>query len=458
MRKNNFLSMNYDSIYYNSPVWLQNVMCDVRGYQLKRERFGKVFRKKLAEYESRNEWSYEQMCDFRDQKLRRMVLHCYRTVPYYKRLFDDGGINPENIKYLDDLKALPILTKAEVMSHLGDFISSDYKDFRLMTDSTSGSTGSSLIYTILPENMAEIWAVWWRYRHRLGITEDIWQADFGSKVIVPQKQNRPPYWRICHPLKQVKFSTFHGNSETYQYYFEEINRKKLAWIHGYPSCIVPFASFIIEKHLHFDHCINYVTTGGENLYDYQRKILLDAFGCAPRTHYGLTECVANFSERKDGICEVDEDFAAVEFVKADDLYRIIGTNLMNFAMPLLRYDTSDLALVEGKIGKQGRIVKFVDGRSGDAIFFPDGRRIGSFSALFTETTHILEAQIHQAKDYSITIRFVPKDEDWQTDIESVEKKFRDRIGYSLPVSFEKIEKVERTRNNKLRYVISEVQP
>ena len=256
----------------------------------------------------------------------------------------------------------------------------------------------------------------------------------------------------------MKFSTFHGNSDTYRFYFDEINRKKLTWIHGYPSCIVPFASYMIENNLHFDHQINFVTTGGENLYEYQRKILKEAFGCTPRTHYGLTECVANFSERENGICEVDEDFAAVEFVKDDDLYRIIGTNLMNYAMPLLRYDTSDLAMIDGSIGQQGRIVKFVDGRSGDAVFFPDGKRIGSFSALFTETTHIKEAQIYQAKDYSITIRFVPTDEKWRSDIENVEKKFRDRIGHSLPIKYERVSKLARTKNNKLRYVISEVQP
>ena len=450
--------MDLDTLYNNSPIWLQNLMCGLKGSQLKRERFGDDFKHKLAEYESRNNWSYDQMCDLRDRKLQQMVMHCYNTVPYYRQLFDDGGINPKRIKHLDDLAQLPILHKSEVMNNLSAFISSDYRNAVLLTDTTSGSTGSSLIYRILPENMAEIWAVWWRYRHRLGIRDTTWQADFGSKVIVPQKQNHSPYWRICRPLKQVKFSTFHGNQDTYHYYFEEINKKKLTWIHGYPSCIVPFASFMIENHLEFDHQLEFVTTGGENLYDYQRNILKNAFRCEPRTHYGLTECVANFSERKDGVMEVDEDFAAVEFVKADDLYHIIGTNLMNYAMPLLRYDTSDLAQVDGEVGKQGRIVKFVDGRSGDAIFFPDGKRIGSFSALFTETTHIQEAQIYQAKDYSITIRFVPKDENWNGDIENVEKKFRDRIGDGLPIGYEKVDKLERTKNNKLRYVISEVQP
>jgi phenylacetate-CoA ligase len=275
-------------------------------------------------------------------------------------------------------------------------------------------------------------------------------------VIVPAKQKTPPYWRISSPLRQIKFSTFHGSPSTYGYYFEEINKRQLAWIHGYPSCIVPFASYMIEKGLKFNHKIEFVTTGGENLYDYQRNILQEAFGCSPRTHYGLTECVANFSERKDGVCEVDEDFAAVEFVRDNDMYRIIGTNLMNYAMPLLRYDTSDLAMIDGAIGNQGRIVKFVDGRSGDCLYFPDGKKIGSFSALFTETSHIQEAQLYQKKDFSVIIRFVARNGDWRSDIENVGLKLRERIGNSLSITYEKVDKLPRTKNNKLRYVISEV--
>lgn len=35
---------------------------------------------------SRNNWSYEQKCEYRDQQLQKMVKHCYETVPYYKRI------------------------------------------------------------------------------------------------------------------------------------------------------------------------------------------------------------------------------------------------------------------------------------------------------------------------------------------------------------------------------------
>lgn len=184
--------------------------------------------------------------------------------------------------------------------------------------------------------------------------------------------------------------------------------------------------------------------------------MFKAFDCMPRTHYGMTESVANFSERIDGVMEVDEDYAAVEFVNSGDLCKIVGTNLMNYSMPLLRYDTSDLALIDGSIGTSGRIVKFVDGRSGDFILFPNGKKIGALSALFSDTTSIKEAQIYQAKDYSITIKYVPHNENFEDDISLVNKLLRERIGDELLITFMRVDKIPRTQSGKLRYVLSDV--
>ncbi|WP_279091898.1 hypothetical protein [Butyricimonas virosa] len=448
--------MNVMWLYNHLPVKGQNLACYLEGVKRYYYIFGRSFKNELRVYESHNNWSYEQRCEYRNAKLQHLIHHCYDTVPYYRKKFDEIGISPNDIKTVEDMSLLPILTKDVVMNDPCSFISTSFNKKRLVSVSTSGSTGACLVLKVPRDYIAKQFAIWWRFRHNIGITNDIWQANFGSKVIVPIKQNFPPFWRYCTPLKQVMFSTFHGNPTNYYYYFEEINRLRLKWIHGYPSCIVPFASFILERNLKFKHKIEFVTTGGENLYDYQRSIMFKAFDCMPRTHYGMTESVANFSERIDGVMEVDEDYAAVEFVNSGDLCKIVGTNLMNYSMPLLRYDTSDLALIDGSIGTSGRIVKFVDGRSGDFILFPNGKKIGALSALFSDTTSIKEAQIYQAKDYSITIKYVPHNENFEDDISLVNKLLRERIGDELLITFMRVDKIPRTQSGKLRYVLSDV--
>lgn len=441
-------------MFDNLPYWGQNLLLSCKSFVHSMN--NKDFNNALREWESHNTWSYEQMCDYRDKKLRKMVRHCYDTVPYYKKMFDEGGINPEHIKTLEDMKVIPILTKQEIVANPSLFLSSKYDVKKLIDNSTSGSTGSSLVLKVEYNNIAKQFAIWWRYYHRLGITKRLKNAEFASFNIIPQSQQNPPYWRKNYYLNRISFSTFHGTPETYFDYYEELNKFKPIWIHGFPSCLVPFASFLVENGLRLNHQLFYVTLGAENVYDYQKAIIKQAFGCDVYSHYGLTEAVANFSERVNGVTEVDEDFAATEFIQDGDLYRVVGTNLINYTMPLLRYDTNDLVGYDGKIGEQGRIINFIDGRSGDYLVFPDGRKIGAFSALFTETSHIKEAQLYQNKDYSLDVRFVPTDDNWQDDIIMVEKKLRERIKNAIPFHFVKLDKIERTKRGKIRYVFSEL--
>ena len=448
--------MDKMKLYGLMPVWAQELACWHEGRNIRRQRYGADFQRALAEYESHNGWSYERMCEWRDEQLKKLVRHCYDTVPYYHKLFDEGGINPDSIWTVDDLKRLPILTKDTIKKDPSQFMSSKYKVDQLTEISTSGSTGSSLVLKVLPENIAQQYAIWWRYRRRLGIDFNMWHSEFGSRIIVPPTIKKPPYWRTSSPLKQVMFSAFHGNESNFRLYYEKMRKDGHSWIHATPSVVMPFAAYCVEHELSFDGQIKVVTTGAENLYEHQRILLCEAFGVMPRTHYGLTEAVANFSENPDGVMEVDEDFAAVEFLPEDDYHHIIGTSLINYSMPLLRYDTSDICFFSDKIGEHGRVVDGIDGRNGDCIFLPNGTRIGTLSALFSETRNIVEAQIYQKSDYSLSIRYVPRNENFGQDLKMVKDMLDARVNNAVPMTFERVDKIPRTGRGKLRYIVSEI--
>lgn len=78
---------------------------------------------------SRAERSYEtltatqwlsphQLRELQDEKLRRLIRHAYRSVPYYRVRMMDLQLHPEDIRSQDDLSKLPLLTKADVRRHL----------------------------------------------------------------------------------------------------------------------------------------------------------------------------------------------------------------------------------------------------------------------------------------------------------------------------------------------------
>ena len=76
-------------------------------------------------------------------KLRRLVDHAYRTVPFYRALFDQAGVRPEDIRAPTDLKALPPVTK-DALRDAGAqaALSSAFDPASLSADRTSGSTGT----------------------------------------------------------------------------------------------------------------------------------------------------------------------------------------------------------------------------------------------------------------------------------------------------------------------------
>lgn len=448
--------MDKMQIYNNLPIWGQNLACYIEGKKIKATRYGKHFWKKLLEYEEHDGWSYEQKCVFRDDKIQKMIQHCYDTVPYYHKLFNEGGIDPSSIRYLEDLKVLPILTKDIVNMNPEAFLSSKISQDKMITAHTSGTTGAGFIFKTTQEAICEQWAVWWRYRRRLGIDIGTLSGNFGTRFIVPATQNKPPFWRYNNPCHQVYFSAFHEKQDNLKYYIQQLVEKKVSWLHGYPSLLCELANEVLrEGDELLKGQITHVTIGAENLLDYQRTIMERAFGVHIYQHYGLSEGVSNFSEYPDRQIIVDEDFAATEFIEQDGITRIIGTNLTNYAMPLLRWDTRDTA--EVKIQNDfGRVVEAIDGRIEDYIILPSGKKIGKLDHVFKDAVHLKEVQIEQAEDYKITVFLIPRDNEYQHDIEMAKGLFNQTFGEKVDIKFMPVENIEKSKSGKLRFIVSKI--
>lgn len=440
------------AIYNMLPVWGQNVACYIEGTKIKRARFGKDFWKFLAEYESRLKWTYEQLCDYRDAKLRKMVHHCYDTVPYYRRLFDDGGINPDNIKTLDDLKVLPILSKDVVNASPEDFLSTAISKDKMITAHTSGTTGSGFIFKTTKEAMCEQWAVWWRYRRALGIKFEMLCGQFGGRSVVPIACQHPPFFRWNSPCHMMYFSTYHMNDKNLPNYIKELREHNVRWIHGYPSSTTVLAEYLVNNGDKLP--VEYVTLGAENLLEFQKKHIRKAFGVNAYQHYGMAEGVANFSENIDHIMRIDEDYAAVEFmpVAGTECFEIIGTSLTNFAMPFLRYRTNDVCEVAENVS--GRIITALDGRKEDYVILPNGSKIGRLDHIFKDLTNIKEAQIVQKSKDTLEIRVVKNKLYADKDEQHLKQELALRLdGLKLMITY--VDAIERTASGKLRFVKSE---
>ncbi|MDH4078457.1 MAG: hypothetical protein OEU68_01425 [Nitrospira sp.] len=313
-----------------------------------------------------------------------------------------------------------------------------------------------------PTAEKERWAVWWRYRQWHGISRDMWCGYFGGRSVVPLQQFEPPYWRVNYPGRQILFSGYHLSPNTSAEYLAALETYSPPWLHGYPSLLSLLASYVLERGTPLKNPPKIVTTGAENLLPQQRDLMVKAFGCPVRQHYGQAESVANISECPNGHLHIDEDFSFVELFPLDSdhgTFRVIGTNWSNPAFPLFRYDTGDLVQCSEEAvpcSMTGRIVDSIDGRKEDYVVLPNGARLGRLDHIFKDLTRIREGQIYQPERETIIFKIV-KGEGYGPEMERrLLDEARKRLGREVAIKVEYVSALERSRTGKLRFVVSEV--
>ncbi len=446
--------MNLQGLYDKTPVWVQDIMCSVKGYLIKRRRYGKQFYKELHNLENGVYDQRSELC---------ALLRQAKELPVYKGQIRD--VTESNV--YDVIHNMPVIDKAFVKGHIEELSNPACTEPKFMMR-TSGTTGGGLVfpYTVRMEN--KHWGVWWRYRRRLGIDLDTWCGWFGGKRMIDPNNKKPPFWRINKPGRQVMYSSLHLTSDTVVAYHQDIKDRKLPWLHGYPSHISKFAALALDRGLEPLIDVKWVTTGAENLVGNQILLMQKMFPNALiRQHYGLMEGVANISQDKDGKWYVDDDFAYVEFVPIDKSDRknegnivrckIIGTGFSNPAFPLIRYDTGDIAEVRWNESGENEVLK-IEGRSSNVIKGPNEFEINEarLSIILHDFNNIVEAQFVQHSFTDIDLRIVRNSSYNENDETKLKANIKECFDKNMTVRLVYVDEIERTNSGKLKLVISEI--
>lgn len=434
--------MILEKIYNCAPVWMQNVMCSVKGWTIGRKRYSKGFHREL-ERMKRHEDNPEEML--------RKFLELARNVPAYAKVFATG----KGTK----LEDFPIINKVYVKEHYEDFYNRAYKGPTLVIH-TSGTTGTCINIPQSQKFEHRQWATWWRYREGLGLKWGTWYGLFGCVgMVVPIEQKKPPYWRVDRAGRRVIFGTYHLTIDNVDDYVKEIERRHLIWIHGYASRILFLSRLIVEKGIPPLKSIRVVTTTAENLTPSIAAEIQKAFPNAiVRTHYGQTEGVANFSQTIDGEWRIDEDFAKVEFIPIDpknpERCHIVGTNFSNPYFPLIRYDMGDIAIVKWQDGKP--IVQGIEGRDNEQVVLANGMLVSTLMSydIFCDQENVREAQLRVLKDGRALELLVVKGSKYsEKDEAAILEKTRKHLKDEIDLSIRYIDQIPRAKSGKFRAVV-----
>jgi phenylacetate-CoA ligase len=131
-------------IYYNSPVFMQNIFTSMYGIKLYSERYGKIYNQYLDELLESQWFSEEKLQELQLEKLKTMLTHCQTNVPYYQNLFKKINFNPDKMKNISELGKLSIITKNIVIARYNEFLANNYNNKNTVIVNTSGSTGTPL--------------------------------------------------------------------------------------------------------------------------------------------------------------------------------------------------------------------------------------------------------------------------------------------------------------------------
>lgn len=457
------------SIYDQSPVPLQNLLTSVYGYQLHALRYGGAYKRHLEQLDQSQWWPRERLHTLQLDYLRRLLIHAYEHVEFYRERFRQADFHPSKLKSAEDLLKLPILTREDVLQNAERMVADNCSRSRLRQHFTSGTTGTPLRFYENKDTIRRNYAFWMRFRRWFGFREWLPRATFGGRVVVPRGQNRPPYWRYNYAEKQMVFSSFHLSEETLPAYIERLERFTPFLIDGYVSTIFTLARYINRQGITTVRP-SAVQTTSETLFDFQRREIEEAFQCKVYNQYGQGEKVAFISECEHGQLHVNDEYGIVEIVKDGLLARpgeageIIATSFNNWVMPLIRYQTGDLAVASAACscpcGRGLSVVESIEGRVIDILRMPDGKMVPptALTLLFDKASAmgIDRAQVCQVAHDQIVVKLVPRNSEVLPDTSALENDLRMMMGDKVRIRFEMVAHIPNTEAGKFKFVVSEL--
>lgn len=452
-------------IYSRLPVYGQNICCSLYGIKAQKQRYGNVFDERLSSLRESQNFTKNEIAEFQNEQLRLIISHAVSTVPYYSSLFKSLKLTSNDIRTVEDLSKLPILTKEDVRKNWIRMVSSEVDVKKLIHSHTSGSTGTALDFYLDSSTIQFQWATWWRFRERFGITYGDKHLNFTGKLVVPIGQKTPPYWRKNRPLNQFLVNMQHILPQNIKYFVELINKEQFSFFSGYPSIIYAFCQRVEEMGLSIENGPKVVFTGAEKLYDNQRSVIQRVLNCLVVDHYGFSEAAGNASRCKRDVFHEDFEFGLLEPLNVEKIDNsdysgdIVATGFANYAMPLIRYKVGDTAVwsdIKCECGLESRVLKNIEGRSEDYVITPEGGKILRFDYLFKDTVDIKECQIVQRKLGQVILRVVKRNNYSVGTEQKLRKLVGEWISPTIEVIFEYPREIERTSAGKFRAVVSEL--
>lgn len=343
-------------------------------------------------------------------RLQRLVTHCVTYVPYYRSACAGLG-GAADVRFAD----LPILDKAALRENFAELVAvgragAVLGGTPLWITRTSGSTGVPASYlksdVDLVANNAALAGIFADYGVRpYGHLFDLGLHRKDQQVV---EARAVPGWFVCWNVTGYSFD--HPSLREECLLVAWAARPRV--VYGAPSRLLPFARLCESECVRLRPTL--VISTYEHLSAAGEALLARVFGCPVVQVYGTSETGPVAWTCREGTWHFDPRLAAAELVDDSGAYvspgetgRLLITPLDVRVMPLLRFDTGDLAVAPRTAcacGKAGPCIERLDGRRASLLETARGDRYSPFAVLeFVDALGVPESQIIQHRPGELTV-------------------------------------------------------
>ncbi|MCP1373346.1 phenylacetate--CoA ligase family protein [Dyella lutea] len=420
----------------------------------------------LAAYE-RDQWlSADEVQALQWQRLKALLDHCYREVPFYRERFRSVGATPDDIRNRADYARLPRLTKADIRAHFAELQAPSLAG-QMVYKATGGSTGEPLRFGCDRGSNDRRTAVMWRGYGWAGArmgrrTLYLWGGTVGQPSRARLLKDR--LYNAAFARRML--DSFGMSEATMAEYAAAIDRYRPEIIVSYVGPLVRLAEWMLATGRRV-HAPVAILGAAEALHEFQRELLERAFGCPAFNTYGCREfmLIAAECEHRQGL-HVNADHLLVELEPmpgGQGPAEVLVTDLFNYGMPFLRYANGDAATPSDRTCACGRglpLVERVDGRVLDAIRTPAGHVLPGefFPHMLKDVPGVERFQLVQRRLDRLDLSIVRTDGFDDASLAYIRREVGKKLGDSVALDVNFVDDIPLTPSGKLRVTVSELPP
>lgn len=416
--------------------------------------------KALAELETREAWTREQISAFQLFRLNQLWSDAILHTAHYRNLAKSRSL-PGQFTSLEHFQATcPILDKNLVRTGQRDFLSEKAGSGKWYH--SGGSTGKPASYFRSKEAHLEMLQRRYRGQKMWGIgIFDRWVFLWGhAESFSPGLKGAIARCKqpiLDHLRSRLRISAYNLSSSSLRSYLGRIAKFKPAAIYAYST-----AGYLLAKEAKATgfRCpsLKLIVLTAEPVFPHIVKECEEAFGVPTVTEYGSAETGVLAFEWPDRTLRIQEDIFFVETPKREDgRYDIVVTILNSNAFPLIRYAIGDVTDHPIELHNEGfASLRNIAGRHQDLIIGKSGEPLYAswFEDLLEHDDAIRCYQVHQTKSGDLLVSLETKRSDVLPDVRNIQRRFAERVGYGVTVSL--VDKLPSTPAGKHRWITSEL--